>query len=48
MRQAFTFAKKYSLEHGPLVVELAQVDLGPPTASVVFSDWKRAGTLASA
>ena len=35
-------------EIGPLVVELAQADLGPPTASVVFSDWKTAGTLASA
>lgn len=35
-------------EIGPLVVELAQADLGLPTASVVFSDWKTAGTLASA
>ena len=35
-------------EVGPLVVELAQADLGLPTASVVFSDWKTAGTLASA
>jgi NAD(P)-dependent dehydrogenase (short-subunit alcohol dehydrogenase family) len=35
-------------EIGPLVVELAQADLGKPTASVVFSDWKTAGTLASA
>jgi NAD(P)-dependent dehydrogenase (short-subunit alcohol dehydrogenase family) len=35
-------------EIGPLVVELAQADLGLPAASVVFSDWKRAGTLASA
>lgn len=35
-------------EIGPLIVELAQVDLGAPTASVVFSDWKTAGTLASA
>ena len=35
-------------EIGPLVVELAQADLGRPTASVVFSDWKTAGTLASA
>ncbi|HEY0648797.1 SDR family NAD(P)-dependent oxidoreductase [Phenylobacterium sp.] len=35
-------------EIGPLVVELAQADLGLPTASVVFEDWKRAGTLASA
>ena len=35
-------------EIGPLVVELAQADLGLPSASVVFSDWKTAGTLASA
>lgn len=35
-------------EIGPLVVELAQADLGLPTASVVFEDWKTAGTLASA
>ena len=35
-------------EIGPLIVELAQADLGMPTASVVFSDWKTAGTLASA
>ncbi len=35
-------------EIGPLILELAQVDLGKPTASVVFSDWKTAGTLASA
>jgi NAD(P)-dependent dehydrogenase (short-subunit alcohol dehydrogenase family) len=35
-------------EIGPLVVELAQADLGLPTATVAFSDWKRAGTLASA
>ena len=35
-------------EIGPLVVELAQADLGQPTASVVFSTWKTAGTLASA
>ena len=35
-------------EIGPLVVELAQTDRGKPTASVVFSDWKTAGTLASA
>ncbi|MBW8814383.1 MAG: SDR family NAD(P)-dependent oxidoreductase [Caulobacterales bacterium] len=35
-------------EIGPLVVELAQADLGLPTASVAFSDWKTAGTLASA
>jgi NAD(P)-dependent dehydrogenase (short-subunit alcohol dehydrogenase family) len=35
-------------EIGPLVVQLAQADLGLPTASVVFSDWKRSGSLASA
>ena len=35
-------------EIGPLIVELAQADLGLPTASVVFSTWKTAGTLASA
>ena len=35
-------------EIGPLILELAQADLGLPTASVVFSDWKTAGTLASA
>lgn len=35
-------------EIGPLIVELAQVDLGLPKASVVFSEWKTAGTLASA
>jgi NAD(P)-dependent dehydrogenase (short-subunit alcohol dehydrogenase family) len=35
-------------EIGPLIVELAQADLGLPTASVVFSTWKKAGTLASA
>ena len=35
-------------EIGPLILDLAQVDLGLPTASVVFSDWKTAGTLASA
>lgn len=34
-------------EIGPLIVELAQSDLGLPTASVVFEDWK-AATLASA
>ena len=33
---------------GPLVVELAQADLGRPVTSVVFSDWKTAATLASA
>lgn len=35
-------------EIGPLIVELAQADLGLPMSSVVFSDWKTAGTLASA
>ncbi len=34
-------------EIGPLILELAQLDLGLPTASVVFSDWKTVGTLAS-
>jgi NAD(P)-dependent dehydrogenase (short-subunit alcohol dehydrogenase family) len=35
-------------ELGPLIVELAQADLGLPAANVVFSDWKTAGKLASA
>jgi len=35
-------------EIGPLIVELAQADLGLPTSNVVFSNWKTAGTLASA
>jgi NAD(P)-dependent dehydrogenase (short-subunit alcohol dehydrogenase family) len=35
-------------EIGPLILELAQADLGLPTASVVFSDWKMAATRASA
>lgn len=35
-------------EIGPLIVELAQADLGQPTANVVFAQWKAAGTLASA
>jgi len=35
-------------EIGPLIVELAQADLGMPKSSVVFSDWKTAGKLASA
>ena len=35
-------------EIGPLIVELAQADLGPPTANVVFAQWKAAGRLASA
>ena len=34
-------------EIGPLIVELAQADLGLPASTLVFSDWK-AGTLASA
>ena len=34
-------------EIGPLIVELAQADLGLPTATVAFADWK-VGTLASA
>ena len=34
-------------EIGPLIVELAQVDLGLPKASVVFSEWKMAATPAS-
>ena len=32
----------------PLIVELARADLGLPRANVVFSDWQRTGTLASA
>jgi len=35
-------------EIGPLIVELAQADLGQPTSNVVFSEWKRTGRLASA
>ncbi len=35
-------------EIGPLVVALAQADLGQPTANVLFEDWKRTGMLASA
>jgi NAD(P)-dependent dehydrogenase (short-subunit alcohol dehydrogenase family) len=35
-------------EIGPLIVELAQADLGQPVANVVFAHWKAAGTLASA
>jgi hypothetical protein len=35
-------------EIGPLVVELAQADLGLPNATVAFGEWKRAGKLASA
>jgi len=35
-------------EIGPLIVELAQADLGLPKANVVFADWKRSGSLVSA
>jgi|SRR5436190_3784270 len=35
-------------EIGPLIVELAQADLGLPRANVAFADWKTAGKLASA
>jgi NAD(P)-dependent dehydrogenase (short-subunit alcohol dehydrogenase family) len=35
-------------EIGPLIVELAQADLGLPRANVVFDRWKADGTLASA
>lgn len=35
-------------EIGPLIVELAQADLGLPHANVAFAHWKAAGTLASA
>jgi NAD(P)-dependent dehydrogenase (short-subunit alcohol dehydrogenase family) len=35
-------------EIGPLIVELAQADLGPPTANVVFARWKADGKLVSA
>ncbi|RAK61285.1 oxidoreductase [Phenylobacterium hankyongense] len=35
-------------EIGPLVVELAQADLGLPTLTVGFDAWKSGGTLASA
>jgi NAD(P)-dependent dehydrogenase (short-subunit alcohol dehydrogenase family) len=35
-------------EIGPLIVELAQADLGLPAANVAFDVWKSAGTLASA
>ena len=34
-------------EIGPLIVELAQADLGLPKVNVRFSDWKAAGKLAS-
>lgn len=33
-------------EIGPLIVELAQADLGLPQANVDFASWKQAGTLA--
>ncbi|THD54168.1 SDR family NAD(P)-dependent oxidoreductase [Phenylobacterium sp.] len=35
-------------EIGPLIVELAQADLGLPTANVVFAEWKARGRLVSA
>ncbi|MCR5875840.1 SDR family NAD(P)-dependent oxidoreductase [Phenylobacterium sp. J426] len=35
-------------EIGPLIVDLAQAELGLPTANVVFSDWKTPATPASA
>lgn len=35
-------------ELGPLILELAQADLGLPTANVAFVDWKPAATRASA
>jgi NAD(P)-dependent dehydrogenase (short-subunit alcohol dehydrogenase family) len=35
-------------EIAPLILELAQADLGLPTTNVVFSAWKTAGTPASA
>jgi NAD(P)-dependent dehydrogenase (short-subunit alcohol dehydrogenase family) len=35
-------------EIGPLVVELAQADLGLPKATVAFSSWKTRGSLVSA
>ena len=35
-------------EIGPLIVELAQADLGLPRSNVAFAHWKAAGTLASA
>ncbi len=35
-------------EIGPLVVELAQAELGLPKTIVAFADWKARGTLASA
>jgi NAD(P)-dependent dehydrogenase (short-subunit alcohol dehydrogenase family) len=35
-------------EIGPLILELAQADLGLPTANVVFRDWAQAGKPVSA
>lgn len=35
-------------EIGPLIVELAQAELGLPKTNVRFDEWKSAGTLASA
>jgi len=35
-------------EIGPMIVELAQADLGLPKVNVRFSDWSQAGKLASA
>ncbi|HEY2355917.1 MAG TPA: SDR family NAD(P)-dependent oxidoreductase [Phenylobacterium sp.] len=35
-------------EIGPLIVELAQADLGLPASNVVFARWKADGTLVSA
>jgi NAD(P)-dependent dehydrogenase (short-subunit alcohol dehydrogenase family) len=35
-------------EIGPLVLELAQADLGLPHVTVAFADWKKTGRLASA
>jgi len=35
-------------EIGPLIVELAQADLGLPKSNVAFDHWVQAGTLASA
>ncbi|HYD44993.1 MAG TPA: SDR family NAD(P)-dependent oxidoreductase [Phenylobacterium sp.] len=34
-------------EIGPLIVELAQADLGLPKEAILFSDWKAAGRLVS-
>jgi NAD(P)-dependent dehydrogenase (short-subunit alcohol dehydrogenase family) len=35
-------------EIGPMIVELAQAELGLPRTTLVFADWKRTGSLASA